>query len=83
MKLCTKSGVGVCVDCDCNITLKQNHCDICQKDVPLMLDFLKVLLETTLTGEQTDVVSDFEFKKEPQYLTEIFGKILTEGEIEE
>ena len=59
MKLCTKHGCGVCVNCPRN--LPNSWGDICRYDAEEMLDVLNALLKTKFSQEQKDIMLDFGF----------------------
>jgi len=60
MKICNKTGCGVCLCCDKKRTLADSKCDICINDAEAALDMLAVLKETTLTDEQTEIIKLWE-----------------------
>ena len=60
MQPCRVIGNGVCCSCDHKSQLKVYGDDICRKEVPMKLDLLHELLQTDLTDDQKDILSDFE-----------------------
>lgn len=57
MKLCQKTGNGVCINCPRR--LPNSWGDVCRYEAEERLDLLAALLETELTDEQKDVLEDF------------------------
>lgn len=57
MKLCQKTGNGVCIGCDRFEINRMGY--FCRYDVEEAMDLLAALLETELTDEQKDVLEDF------------------------
>ena len=56
MKLCQKTGNGICLDCN-GLTVFNT---MCRYDAEQNLDLLVALLETQLTTEQLAIIDDFQ-----------------------
>lgn len=57
MKLCSKTGNGVCLNCP--KLLPNSHGDVCRKDAEILLDCLKAIIDTDWTDEQERIFADF------------------------
>ena len=62
MKLCTRQGCGVCIDCS-RIPL-EGYGDMCRYEAEWMLDCLVAIIDTEWTQEQAEIFADFEIEKE-------------------
>lgn len=57
MKICTKTGNGICLDCP--KFLPNSYGDVCRKDAETLLDCLKAIIDTDWTDEQEQIFADF------------------------
>lgn len=57
MKLCTKTGNGICLNCP--KLLPNSWGDVCRKDAEILLDCLKTLLSSDLTDEQKQICDEY------------------------
>ncbi len=62
MKLCTKHGTGVCINCPRK--LPNSWGDICRYDAEGLLDCLFAIIDTEWTQEQAEIFADFEIVKD-------------------
>jgi hypothetical protein len=65
MKLCTKEGNGVCLNCPKN--LPNSWGDVCRYDAEMLLDCLQAIIDTEWTYEQEQIFADFGIGKEHKY----------------
>ena len=61
MKLCTKHGSGVCLNCP--RVLPNSLGDVCRYDAEVLLDCLNAIIDTEWTYEQEQVFTDFGIAK--------------------
>ena len=62
MKLCTKTGCGVCFGC--SHIPPEGHGDICRHEAEELLDCLVTIIDTEWTQEQAEIFADFEIVKD-------------------
>lgn len=62
MKLCTKHGCGVCINCPRK--LPNSWGDICRYDAEELLDCLFAIIDTEWTQEQAEIFADFKIVKD-------------------
>lgn len=62
MKLCTKQGCGVCLNC--SHTPPEGYGDICKYEAEYLLDCLVAIIDTEWTYEQEQIFADFEIVKD-------------------
>lgn len=62
MKLCTKQGCGVCVNC--SRIPPEGYGNVCRHEAEVLLDCLLAIIDTKWTQEQTEIFADFEIAKD-------------------
>lgn len=60
MKICNRTGNGMCINCDKQKTLSEYDCSVCRYDAEHKLDLLEYLLETNLSEEQKTIIAEWE-----------------------
>lgn len=62
MKICTKHGAGVCLNCPRN--LPNSWGDICRYEAEVLLDCIRAIIDTEWTQEQADIFAEFGIVKD-------------------